>query len=350
LTKTSVIRFSFLILFSSYLFAGSLSVILVGDIMMGSDYPKNNLPSNQGKNLITDIISFTEDADLTLGNLEGTLLKGGVCTKKVKKGRVYAFRTPPEFAQNLFDAGFDFINLANNHMNDFGQSGIKSTIETLTDLGIKSGGPNGKIGKFEIDSVKIVIICFATSPGTNTIFEIKKAQNIVAEQAKENDIVIVSFHGGKEGINALHTKDAMEYFFDSPRGNVVKFSRAVIDKGADLVWGHGPHVPRALEIYKDRLIAYSLGNFCTYGFNISGERGYAPILKVLLDSTGTFINAEIISAIQIPGKGLEIDSESNAAKLIKKLSLEDFSESSPHITDEGIILPKTKNQIEQINF
>jgi hypothetical protein len=316
---------------------------MVGDIMMGSDYPKNNLPSNQGKDLFTDVISFTENADLTLGNLEGTLLKDGICTKKVKKGRVYAFRTPPEFARNLFDAGFDFINLANNHMNDFGQAGIESTIKTLTDLGIKCGGPNGKMGKFEIDSIKIVIICFATSPGTNTIFEIKKAQNIVAEQAEQNDIVIVSFHGGKEGINALHTKDTMEYFFGSPRGNVVKFSRAVIDKGADLVWGHGPHVPRALEIYKDRLIAYSLGNFCTWGFNISEERGYAPILKVLLDSTGAFINAEIISAIQIPGKGLEIDSASNATKLIKRFSLEDFPESSPHITDEGIITPRKEN-------
>jgi poly-gamma-glutamate capsule biosynthesis protein CapA/YwtB (metallophosphatase superfamily) len=319
---------------------------MVGDIMMGSTYPNSNLPPDSGKELFINVDSIIKSVHLSLGNLEGTLLSGGMCTKYVQQGRTYAFRTPPVFAQHLVDAGFDFMNLANNHMNDFGQEGIESTIESLEGVGIKTGGPHGKIGVLEIDSIKIAIVCFATSPGTNILYQINEAQKIVAEQARKHDIVIVSFHGGKEGIGALHTIDTVEYFLGSPRGNVVSFSRAVIDSGADLVWGHGPHVPRALEIYKDRLIAYSLGNFCTWGFNISGELGYAPILQVVLDATGKFKHGKIISAIQNPF--LEIDMHHSAAHLIKKLSSEDFPHSSPHITDEWIILPR-QEVIEEID-
>lgn len=311
--------------------------------MMGTTYPENNLPPNQGRYLFTNIDSIIKGADLALGNLESTLLTGGICTKKVKKGRTYAFRTPPDFAQNLVDAGFDFMNLANNHMNDFGTDGIESTIKALTDVGIKYGGPAGKLGTLKIGEVKISIISFSTSPGTNTLFEIEKAQHIVAEQARKNDIVIVSFHGGGEGLNYLHTRDTTEYFMGASRGNVVKFSRAVIDSGADLVWGHGPHVPRALELYRERIIAYSLGNFATWGFNIAGERGYAPILNIVFDFTGVFKHGKIISAIQKPF--LEIDIQSNAVRLIKKLSSEDFPDSAPLITDEGMIL--SENEIKE---
>jgi hypothetical protein len=319
---------------------------MVGDIMMGSTYPNSNLPPDNGKELFILVDSIIKNAHLSLGNLEGTLLTGGICTKTVQQGRTYAFRTPPDYAHYLADAGFDFMNLANNHMNDFGQGGIESTIASLEAVGIQSGGPYGKIGTFERENTTVAIVCFATSPGTNTILQIEEAQKIVAEQARQHDIVIVSFHGGKEGISALHTKDTMEYFFGSPRGNVVSFSRAVIDSGADLVWGHGPHVPRALEIYKDRLIAYSCGNFCTWGFNISGELGYTPIFHVVLDSTGTFKHGTIISAIQNPF--LEIDMQHSAAQLIKKLTSEDFPNSSPHITDEWSILPR-QNITEEIN-
>jgi poly-gamma-glutamate capsule biosynthesis protein CapA/YwtB (metallophosphatase superfamily) len=324
--------------------AGSLSVIAVGDIMMGSDYPSNNLPPNDGKDLLKGVASALKDADLTLGNLEGTLLAGGVCTKKIEKGRCYAFRTPPGWAVNLLDAGFDYMNLANNHMNDFGSGGILATQNALTDAGLAYGGAHKKVGQFEINGSKIAVVSFSTSPNTNSVFEIPQAQRIVADQARLNDIVIVAFHAGGEGVKFLHTRDTFEYFMGWPRGNVVKFARAVIDSGADLVWGHGPHVPRAMEIYNDRLIAYSLGNFCTWGFNLGDERGYAPILKVVLDSNGVFLHGEIISALQRTYKNLTLDTLFQAAKLIKKLSFEDFPQSTPLISDQGMIFPKIKIQ------
>jgi poly-gamma-glutamate capsule biosynthesis protein CapA/YwtB (metallophosphatase superfamily) len=327
----------FLLLLHGCLFAGSVSMIFVGDIMMGSDYPEKKLPPYNGKQLFTNVSSTLRNADLTLGNLEGTLLEGGVSTKEVKKGRCYAFRTPPEWAGNLFDAGFDFLNLANNHMNDFGSGGISGTVKALTDAGLQCGGAYEKVGQFNVRGIKIAIVSFSTSPNTNSVLEMTKAQQIVAEQAKLNDIVIVSVHAGAEGLKALHTRDETEYFLGSPRGNLVRFSKVVIDSGADFVWGHGPHVPRALDIYKGRLIAYSLGNFCTWGFNLVDELGYAPILKVELDSSGVFKRGRIFSAIQKTYKSPEPDPQNHAAKLIKKLSEEDFPGSELIIMENGEI-------------
>jgi hypothetical protein len=305
--------------------------------MMGSSYPSNNLPPDTGRNLFKNVTYLLRGADLTLGNLEGTLLTGGVCTKKIEKGRCYAFRTPPGFVDNLVDAGFDYLNLANNHMNDFGQGGITSTTSTLENAGLQCGGPQGTIGEFTVRGMNIAVVSFATSPNTHTIFKIEEAQRIVAEHARGHDITIVSFHGGGEGLQYLHTKDTFEYFMGWPRGNVVQFARAVIDSGADLVWGHGPHVPRALEIYKDRLIAYSLGNFCTWGFNLGDERGLTPILEVSMDSAGVFQSGRIHSAEQRTYANLSVDTLHRAARFVKKLSHEDFPHSAPWISDDGFI-------------
>lgn len=317
---------------------GSLRVIAVGDIMLGSDYPVNMLPPDGGSGLCVNIGDTLQSADLTLGNLEGVLLEGGVCTKVPAKGKVYAFRTPPSFAQHLATAGFDFLNLANNHMNDFGIRGILSTMQTLDSNGIAYGGPGGRTAEFVVNETKVAIVCYATSPGADQVFDIEAAQARVAGLAQQNDIVIVSIHAGGEGLNFLHTRDTFEYFLDQPRGNVVRFARAVVDSGADFVWGHGPHVPRALEIYRDRLIAYSLGNFCTWGFNVADERGYAPALRVVLDSTGVFMHGKVVSFLQRQGEPLELDTLHRAANLIRRLSAEDFLGSAPTIMEDGTIL------------
>ena len=328
----------FILLILSLGNAGSLTVIAVGDIMMGSDYPVNMLPPSRGEHLYENVANILQSADLTVGNLEGVLLSGGVCANNPVRGKVYAFRTPPSFAKNLVAAGFDFMNLANNHLNDFGAGGVKSTKKTLEDHGIAFGGPGGRIGEFEHKGRKTALVCFSTSPGTDKVFDIAAAQRKVAEAAREHEIVIASFHAGGEGLGYLHTRDTFEYFLGQPRGNAVAFARAVVDSGADLVWGHGPHVPRAFELYNNRLIAYSLGNFCTWGFNVADERGYAPVLKVMLDSTGVFMHGNVISVLQEPGKPLTLDASHRAARLIRRLSAEDFPLSSPLIMQDGTIL------------
>lgn len=321
----------------------TLTVVCVGDIMMGSSYPSDNLPPDSGRHLFTDVAPVLRAADLTLGNLEGTLLAGGVCAKKVEKGRCYAFRTPPYFVNNLLEAGFDYLNLANNHMNDFGSGGITSTMNTLENAGLCYGGPQGRIGEFTVRGMSIAVISFATSPNAHTMFRIAEAQRIVAGHARTHDITIVSLHGGGEGLNYLHTRNTVEHFLGWPRGNVVQFARAVIDSGADLVWGHGPHVPRALEIYHDRLIAYSLGNFCTWGFNLDRALGFAPILEVAMDSSGVFLSGRIHSAVQRKYTNPRIDTLQQAARLMRELSEEDFPRSVLMISENGFMFrPYTK--------
>ena len=77
------------------------------------------------------------------------------------------------------------------------------------------------------------------------------------------------------------------------RGNIYEFSRFMIDNGADIVFGHGPHVLRAVDLYKDRFIAYSLGNFATYKrFNLSGGRTFA-IDSSNVNSKGEFIRGRL---------------------------------------------------------
>ena len=124
----------------------------------------------------------------------------------------------------------------------------------------------------------------APNNGTIDINDHKNAISLVQKLDSLCDIVIVSFHGGAEGANHTHITRNNEIFLGENRGNPYKFSRDVIDAGADIVFGHGPHVTRAIDIYKDRFIAYSLGNFATYGrFNLNGVSGIAPIVKVFVN-------------------------------------------------------------------
>jgi hypothetical protein len=150
------------------------------------------------------------------------------------------------------------------------------------------------------------------------------------------DIVIVSMHAGAEGSKYNHITRKDEIFVGENRGNPYSFAHRAIDAGADIVWGHGPHVVRAVDLYKDRFIAYSLGNFATYGtINVNGISGYAPIIEVEMDRSGKFIRGKIHSAIQHKGEGPRWDSSYRAAKEIRDLTLQDFPESSLSISEAG---------------
>ncbi|TVQ91272.1 MAG: CapA family protein, partial [Bacteroidetes bacterium] len=143
---------------------------------------------------------------------------------------------------------------------------------------------------------------------------------------------------GAEGANHQNVTCETEFYFGENRGNVCHFARSVIDAGADIVFGHGPHVTRSVELYKDRFIAYSLGNFCTYArFNLRGENGIAPVIKVFTNNQGKFLRAEVTPIRQI-GRGEPIIDRNNAAiRSLQRLTREDFPDSELVITDDGII-------------
>jgi hypothetical protein len=318
----------------------TVSIIGVGDIMMGTNYPENKLPPQDGAFLLRDVESILSDADVTFGNLEGTLLDSGGVAKKCKDPKVcYAFRTPVRYVKNLVAAGFDMMSLANNHAGDMGDEGRKSSMQTLEEAGILHAGQiTHKTAIFEKDSIKYGLAAFAPNTNCVSINELEQARAIVAMLDSLVDIVIVSFHGGAEGAQHQHVPRTNEIYFGENRGNVYKFSHMLVDAGADIIFGHGPHVTRAVEVYKERFIAYSLGNFCTYrGISVNGINGLSPIIKVYTDTQGKFFYGQITPTIQTYATGVKIDGDKQVIKIIQDLTKKDIPESPVRIDDNGLI-------------
>ena len=321
----------------------TLTVAMTGDIMMGTTYPDTMLPRHEGAYLFRDVKPILRRADLAVGNLEGAICDGGESTKGGPNS--YAFRTPTTYGQWLRDAGYDFLSMANNHANDFGPEGIASTEHVLRQQGIKYAGLEGRVETAVIErkGLKIGLCAFGHNPYTlrHTETELTTVGRIVDDLVHRTDIVIVSFHGGAEGSKYSHLPDSMETFYKEKRGHLRRLAHFCIDHGADIVYGHGPHVVRATEVYKGRFIAYSLGNFCTpYGMNLKGISGYAPVIEVKTDRHGRFLGGQIHSFIQQKGLGPRRDATHSVARQIRQLSQEDVPHSEATIDPKGAIRRK----------
>jgi len=303
-----------------------ISIAAVGDMMIGTDFPENHLPDDDGIGFLAAVTPWLSSADLTFGNLEGVLVDGGEPAKKCKNpSACYLFRSPTRYATHYLNAGFDVLSLANNHARDFGEEGRTSTMTALDQVGILHSGREGDFASIEINNIKIAVLAYAVTKESNMMLDYELAEATVSKFSASHDIVIVSFHGGAEGVDAMNIPFAEEEYFGEPRGDVVMFAHRMVDAGADLLIGHGPHVVRAAERYKDRLIAYSLGNFATYyGISVAGIKGIAPILTATLDGEGRFVEGEIVSTVQLRPNGPSIDEKQRALNLMRGLSIEDF--------------------------
>lgn len=299
-----------------------ITIAAVGDIMLGTDHPENILPDDDGVGFLAAVTATLSAADIAFGNLEGTLLDGGEPVKQCKSPTAcFVFRTPTRYATYLRDAGFDVMSLANNHAADFGEAGRDSTMQALDSMGIRHSGRDGDVASWNVRGRRIALIAFAPNVGAHQLNDPPVARTRVAELAAAHDVVIVSFHGGAEGEGAEALPFTRETYQGEDRGDVVEFARAMVDAGADLVIGHGPHVVRAMELYRERLIAYSLGNFATYyGISVADARGFAPILIAHLAHDGAFLDGAIESAIQIRPGGPQPDPERRALGLLRQLT------------------------------
>lgn len=318
----------------------TLNLAFVGDIMPGTTFPDSRLPEKDGATLFKDVDSILTAADVAAGNMEGALADEGETTKKGGKFS-YSFRVPTRYGKLIADAGFDFMSMANNHAFDFGLDGVKSTEATLHSNGIAYSGIGGRKESaiVERNGIRYGFCAFGHNSYTLKHADQENVKRIIGNLREKADIVIVSFHGGAEGTAHKHLPQGKEMFLGENRGDLRNFAHFCIDNGADVVYGHGPHVVRAVELYKNHFIAYSLGNFCTpYGVNISGISGYAPVLQLTVNAAdGTFVGGKINSFIQQRGKGPRRDPLNLVAKEIRSLTNADFSNPKLTIANDGTI-------------
>ncbi len=325
----------------------TITFAFAGDTMMGTTFPDDShgayLPANP-EGLFAQVKEVLEGADFAALNLEGVLLDRGGTPKPGSNPKTwFVFRMPQKYASLLTDAGVDAVSIANNHVNDLGPVGLRSTMSTLDSLGIAYAGIEGECETTVVERAgrRIGFAAFGFSRGTTNLNDLAKVRRVVQQLAGQSDIVVVSFHHGEEGQSHTRQPDKTESAFGQPRGNGRAFARAAIDAGADIVFGHGPHVTRAVDMYKDRIIFYSLGNFVTpYRMTISGISGHAPVMTVKTDGDGRFLSGQIHPYIQQRGGGPQPDTSGAVINQIRSLTHLDSPDAPLLITPQGEILNK----------
>ncbi len=243
----------------------SVKMAFVGDILLAGQAGSITLQKNDFSYPFAESAHILRTADIAFGNLE-CVFSGDKVLRNVKGGG-FVFKTPPRMAQALSWAGIDIVSLANNHALDGGVKGVTDTIATLEKFDIRyvGGGRNWAEARslriIEIKEKKVGFLAFADlcnhqDCGASTQkagiamlkAETARALTAVKTARKKTDILIVSVHWGVE-------------YMPSPSERQRKLARDFIDAGADIIIGHHPHVLQPIEFYKDRIIAYSLGNF-----------------------------------------------------------------------------------------
>jgi poly-gamma-glutamate synthesis protein (capsule biosynthesis protein) len=264
--------------------------VAVGDIMLGGTAEEIMLkngydyPFKHTRHLFNG-------ADIVIGNLEGPLTNSETPMTDDKQ---YLFRSPPQaVAPALRRAGFNAMNLANNHILDYGVTGMNDTIQSLDKSGIISLGAGQNLGQARAGRIirtahgDVALLGYsltfpesfwATETRPGTAFGHRK--QIVADiqrLSQQVDYIVVSFHWGREKTEAL-------------RPYQPRLARAAIDAGADVVLGHHPHILQAIETYKQGLIIYSLGNY-VFG-SYSQDARNSVVARINLHN-GNFHSAEL---------------------------------------------------------
>ncbi len=208
-----------------------------------------------GKNYdhpFADVIDIFKNDTATFINLECTFTES---TNAVNK--LFNFKGPKDYINILTRGSVEFANVANNHSYDYGEEGFRDTVGLLKEHGI-AYAEHKKTTLFEVaDGLKIGV--YAVDAATNTD---GLAKNIKALKKAGADIIVASMHWGQE-------------YYYVPNADQVIIARAAIDAGADIVYGHHPHVLQKIEEYKDGIIFYSLGNFSFGGNNNPADKDTA---------------------------------------------------------------------------
>lgn len=313
-----------------------VSMSATGDIILGD---AGSLPAGDGAGFF-DGVAEALPADLAMGNLEQPLT-GDTGFRKCGEDSTgcHAFRAPPRYAGHLRDAGFDLLNLANNHGDDFGPQGRMNTQAALDQHGLAHTGSRDQITVVEAAGLPVAVVGFSAYAWTNDLNDHAQAAGVVSRAGSQADLVVVQVHMGAEGADQTRVPAGRETFFGEDRGDPRAFARAVIDAGADLVVGHGPHVLRGLEFYQGRLIAYSLGNFAGGGgtLNASGPLGLGAVLRVSLAADGSFAGGQLVSTHMFQAGLPVVDPQQRALALVREVTGLDFPDTGPRLGPDGEI-------------
>jgi poly-gamma-glutamate capsule biosynthesis protein CapA/YwtB (metallophosphatase superfamily) len=279
-------------------------------------------------------------SDLTVGNLETALGSSGTTKCGMRSTDCFAYQAPASEALGMARSGFSAVNVANNHTDDAGPAGIAETDTALTRARLLWAGRPGQITYLVRNGVRIALLGFAPYGYDSNLLNIPAAVAQVRKAAAHAQLVIVFIHAGAEGPTAQHVRPGMETYLGELRGNPIAFAHAVINAGADLVLGSGPHVLRGMQWYHGKLIAYSLGNFAGYyTLNLNGVTADSAILHITLRADGTFAGGSV-TPIRLAGAGLPQPDPARAGiQLINSLSREDLGASGVHVNPGGVIVP-----------
>ncbi|HEY1510235.1 MAG TPA: CapA family protein [Solirubrobacteraceae bacterium] len=312
-----------------------LTLEWVGDIALST---QRGLPPGGLEQALEPVARQLRAADVTLGNLEGTLSVGGSSKcGGIGGGDCFAFQAPPSTAHALAGLGFDLVNTANNHSFDYGPSGRAQTLSALSAAGIAHTGLPSEITFLRSgrQRERVAYLGFAPYASDSNLLDIPAAQRMVRYARAHASLVVVIIHAGAEGAGALHTPHGSEFFVGENRGNPRAFAHAMIDAGASIVVGSGPHVIRGIERYHGRLIAYSLGNFVGYHTLGGGAvLSDSAILRVTLGRGGRVLAGRWISLVLRDGLPRP-DPSGASARLVATLSREDFPSDHYSIGPQG---------------
>ena len=296
----------------------AITVTAVGDVRITRGFARNKLE---------EIRRIKLQGDIVFGNFEGVLTNDD-------SPDPWKFSVPLESVALLKSMGFNTLSLANNHSLDLGENNYRKTLSLLGERRFWVVGREGHGVVAEINNLRVRTIGFSFSGG-NSVNNLDTIPAIIGK--KQNEIIIVSAHMGGENHLAHRIPNTMEYFGDEKRGDVIPFSHRCIDAGADLVLGHSPHVPRGLELYKNKLIVYSQGNFL-FDYPGAGRNAHAPgySLSINLDEKGDFQSARIESYDLQYGFPV-LDTSGRAYNMIQNLTFENLKQTSLAFPGNGVV-------------
>jgi Bacterial capsule synthesis protein PGA_cap len=289
--------------------------------------------------IFAGVRSTLRHADIAIGNLEGTLSVGGRSKCGSGSSNCYAFQSPPQTAALLRGAGFDDLNVANNHAFDYGAAGQTQTLHALASHKLRWSGRPRQITILRRNGLRVAILGFAPYAWAQSLLDIPAAERLVRKAKAHADLVVCVLHAGAEGVAHQHVPMGTEYYLGENRGNARLFSHSVIDAGADLVIASGPHVLRGMQLYHGKVIAYSLGNFATAGRALStdGILGEGGIFVIELAADGHALAGRFLPVRLVNDAPQLVHGPNDIVPRVNALSRADFGSSALLISSRNAL-------------